>query len=309
MTLLRLILLLGRDVARDLVRHRGQHLVAVFTLALGLFLAGGGLLLVQGLNRWVGRMEALAKITVFAAEGNGLEQAEASLRRDPRFTQVKRIPSADATRRFLESSRDAGLVLKSLGEPIPDLLELTLRPDLRNARRALEVGDSLRSLAGVGDVVVDQERLAGLQRTARVLRSALAALGALLLVAAGFSTGNVIRMTVLAREEEITIMRLVGATERFIRTPLLAEGAVLGLGASALAVLGLLALWLPLSRGLGNLSPLLVELARTGFFSPGNMAILAGIGMLTGALGSLWGFWNTQRALRQMEAMLQEKGA
>lgn len=306
---LRLLGLLVGDVARDLVRHRGQHFVAVLTLALGLFLAGGGLLLVQGLNRWVSRMETLAKITVFAGEGPGLDQTEASLRRDPRFTQVRRVPSVDATRRFLESSREAGLVLKSLGEPIPDLLELTLRPDLLASRRALEVGDSLRSLPGVGDVVVDQERLASLQRSARLLRSALAGLGVLLLVAAGFSTGNVIRMTILAREEEIAIMRLVGATEGFIRLPLAVEGAALGLAAAALAILALLGLWLPVHRGLGNLPPLLVELARTGFFSPANMAILGGVGMVTGGLGSLWGFWNTQRAARQMEAMLQERGA
>jgi cell division protein FtsX len=253
-------------------------------------------------------METLAKITVFAGEGS-LDDTEARLQRDPRFVKVRRVSSEEATKRFLESSREAGLMLKSLGEPIPETLELSLRPDLLAAHRAMEVGESLRSLPGVGDVVVDQERLASLQKTARMLRSALGSLGALLLLAAGFSTGNVIRMSVLAREEEITIMRLVGATEGFIRTPLLVEGAALGLFASVFAVLGLLALWLPLDRGWGNLPPLLVELARLGFFSLRNMAALAGIGMATGGLGALWGFWNTQRTLRQMEAMLQERGA
>jgi cell division transport system permease protein len=305
MVFLRLLGLLCRDVAKDLFRNRGQHFLAVLTLALGLFLAGGGLLVVQGLNRWVSRMEAVAKVTVFAGPGASLDDAQQKLQRDPRFVKVERISSKEATRRFLESSREAGLLLQSLGEPIPDTLELSLRPDLLAGHRALEVGDSLRSLPGVGDVVVDQERLGSLQRTARLLRSALSSLGALLLVAAGFSTGNVIRMSILAREEEIAIMRLVGASEGFIRTPLLAEGAALGLAASMVAVLALLALWLPLNRGVGNLSPLLVELARLGFFSLGNMAALAAIGMATGALGALWGFWNTQRALRQMDALLQ----
>ena len=309
MVFLRLLGLLCKDVGKDLVRHRGQHFLAVLTLALGLFLAGGGLLVVQGLNRWVARMETLAKVTVFAAEGGTLDEAEPKLQRDPRFVKVRRISSPEATRRFLETSREAGLMLKSLGEPIPETLELSLRPDLLAAHRALEVGESLRSMPGVGDVVVDQERLEGLQKSARLLRSALSALGALLLLAAGFSTGNVIRMSVLNREEEIAIMRLVGATESFIRTPLLVEGAALGLLASLLADLGLLGIWLPLDRGLGNLPPLLVELARMGFFSFGNMSGLAVIGMATGALGALWGFWNTQRTLRQMEALLQERGA
>ncbi len=309
MVFLRLLGLLGTDVVKDLFRHRGQHFLAVLTLASGLLLAGGGLLVVQGLDRWVARIEGLARITVFASEGTGLDQAESQLRRDPRFASVKRISSQEATRRFMETTRDAGLMLKSLGEPIPETLELSLRPDLLASRKAIEVGESLRTINGVGDVVVDQERMEGLQRTARLLRSALSTFGVLLLVAAGFATGNVIRMCVMTREEEITIMRLVGATEGFIRTPLLVEGAVLGLLASMVAVLGLLGLWWPLAHGVGNVSPLLVELARMGFFSPGNMAMLGLIGMATGALGALWGFWSTQRALRKMEAMMQERGA
>jgi cell division transport system permease protein len=309
MVFLRLLKLLFRDVLMDLVRHRGQHFLAILTLASGLLLAGGGLLVVQGLDRWVSRMEALARITVFAGDGANLDQAESQLRLDRRFASVRRISSQEATKRFMETTRDAGLLLKSLGEPIPETLELSLRSDLLASRKAIEVGESLRSLPGVGDVVVDQERLEGLQRSAHLLRSALSTFGVLLLIAAGFATGNVIRMCVMAREEEITIMRLVGATEAFIRTPLLVEGAVLGLLASLVAVLSLLALWWPLARGMGNLSPLLVELARLGFFSPGNVLLLAAIGMATGALGAFWGFWSTQRAMRKMETMMQEKGA
>lgn len=309
MVFFRLLGLLVRDVVNDLWRHRGQHFLAVLTLASGLLLAGGGLLVVQGLDRWVSRMEGLARITVFANEGGGLDQAEGQLRRDPRFAAVRRISSQETTRRFMETTRDAGLMLKSLGEPIPETLELSLRPDLLAARRAIEVGESLRSLPGVGDVVVDQERLEGLQKTARLMRSALSSFGVLLLVAAGFATGNVIRMCVMTREEEITIMRLVGATEGFIRTPLLVEGGVLGLLASMVAVLGLLGLWWPVAHGMGRLSPLLVELARLGFFSPGNLALIAFIGTATGALGALWGFWSTQRALRKSEALMEQRGA
>jgi len=307
MAWLRLVGVLLRDVAKDILRHRGQHILAVLTLASGLLLAGGGLLAVESLDRWVSRMEALARVTVFAAEGSSLEEAEASLKRDPRFIEVKRITSAEGTRRFLETTREAGLMLESLGrEPIPESLELNLRPDLLAGRKAIEVGESLKKIPGVGDVVVDQKRLETLQKSASLLRQALGTLGFLLLVAAGFSTGNVIRMSILAREEEIAIMRLVGATESFIRTPLLVEGGVLGFLASMLAVLGLLGLWLPLSRGLGGLSPLLVQLTRTGFFSLRSLLVLGFTGVLTGALGALWGFWSTQRSQRKMQAMYED---
>jgi cell division transport system permease protein len=306
MLFLRLLAVLCRDVAKDLLRHRGQHLLAILTLASGLLLAGGGLLAVESLDRWVSHMESQAKVTVFATEGGKLDEAEGALKRDPRFREVKRISSQEGTRRFLETSREAGLILESLGnEPIPESLELALRQDLLTAHRAVEVGESLRQLPGVGDVIVDQQRLESIQNSARLVRQALSLMGLLLLVAAGFSTGNVIRMSVLSREEEISIMRLVGATESFIRTPLLVEGATLGLTASLTAILALLGIWWPFHRGFGSISPLLVELARMGFFSFKSMFLLGFIGTATGALGALWGFWTTQRAQRRAEEIME----
>ena len=309
MTNLRLIGLLLQDVLRDLYRHRGQYVLAVLTLASGLLLAGGGLLLVESLDRFVGRLEGMAKVVAYAAEGRSLDESELRLKRDPRFREVRRVSAEENRKRFLAATREAGMLLEGAGQDaLPESLELTLRPDLAVGSRAVEVGESLRGMPGVGDVLVDQERLENIQRMARMLRSALGTLGLVLLLAAGFATGNVIRMSILAREEEITIMRLVGASEGFIRTPLLLEGAFLGLAGSLLALLGLFSLWLPLSRGLGGLSPMLVELARLGFFSLGSMVLLTFVGAATGALGALWAFWTTRKAQREEEALMEGAG-
>lgn len=303
---LRLLTVLLSDAFKDLLRHRGQHILAVLTLASGLLLAGGGLLVVESLDRLALRLEGLAKVTLWAEPGGSLQAAEARLRKDPRFVEVQRLSAEENVKRFKETTREAGLLLDSVGkDALPESLELTLRPDLRNAGKAMEVGESLRAEPGVADVLVDQERLEGLQKTARLVRQALGALGLVLLLAAGFSTGNVIRMSIMAREEEIAIMRLVGAGEGFIRTPLLLVGALLGLLGSALAVGGLYGLWLPLSRGYMNLPPLLVELARLGFFSVRSILLLAVVGAITGAMGALWGFWSTQKAQREADALLE----
>ncbi len=262
--------------------------------------------MVEGLGRMVSRMESMAKVVVFAAEGAHLDQAETALKRDPRFIAIRRVSAQENQSRFKELTREAGVLLESAGpDALPESLELTLRADLREGHRPVEAGQSLKGLPGVGDVLVDHERLEALQKGAQLVRTALSTLGVLLLLAAGFATGNVIRMSILAREEEIAIMRLVGASEAFIRTPLLVEGGALGLMGSALALSGLWALWLPLSRGVGGLSPLLVEVARTGFFSVTSIGILAGVGAATGALGALWGFLATQRAQR-LAALVQE---
>ncbi len=303
---LRLLAVLLRDAAKDLFRHRGQHFLAIITLASGLLLAGGGLLMLESLERAVGRLEGLARITVWAAEGTPLDDLEARLRRDPRFPAVARITSQEATRRLNETTREAGLMLESLGrETMPEYLELTLNTNLSKAGRALEVGESLKTIEGVGDVLVDHERLMSMQRAASWMRSAFGTLGLLLLIAAGFSTGNVIRMSILSREEEISIMRLVGASEAFIRTPLVIEGGLLGVLGSALAILGLFGFWAGIAKGAGSISPMLVELARLGFFSMPSLALLVGVGTFTGMAGAWWGFWSTQRVQREQQEALE----
>jgi cell division transport system permease protein len=88
---------------------------------------------------------------------------------------------------------------------------------------------------------------------------------------------------------------------------MLVEGGVLGLAASLLAIVALFGFWWPLHRGFGGISPLLVELARLGFFSFKSVFLLGFMGTATGALGALWGFWTTQRAQRRTEEILENK--
>lgn len=307
MRLLRLGLSLASDVAKDLWRHRGQNAMAVVTLASGLMLAGGGLLLVESLGRWVDQLSRQARVTLWAAPGGTLDQAEAILGRDPRVAGVQRLSAEENTRRFRELSRESGLLLDALGsEPLPESLEVQLRTDLSSGPRAMEAAETFQKLPGVADVLADQERLEQVQRQALLARRGLALLGLVLLLAAGFTTGNVIRMTLTLREDEIAIMRLVGASEGFIRTPLLLEGACLGLAGSLLAVGGLYALWVPAAKGVGGFSPFLVNLARQGFFSPQSLGLLAAVGTTTGALGSAWGFWMTRRAEQVRERALED---
>jgi cell division transport system permease protein len=101
-------------------------------------------------------------------------------------------------------------------------------------------------------------------------------------------------------------MRLVGASEAFIRTPLVIEGGLLGVLGSGLAVLGLFGFWLGIAKGAGAISPMLVELARLGFFSVPSLLLLFGVGTFTGMAGAWWGFWSTQRTQRVQQEALEQ---
>jgi len=113
-----------------------------------------------------------------------------------------------------------------------------LRPGARSPETVAAVARRLRSLTFVDDVRYGAEWLDKLYRIRTIARLAGLALGSLFAVVAAIIISATIRTAVLAREREIAIMRLVGATDGFIRLPFLIEGATKGLlgGVVALAL-------------------------------------------------------------------------
>ena len=118
--------------------------------------------------------------------------------------------------------------------PLRDSIEVRLA----DPRYADQVVRALNAAEGVADVKYRRDLADRIRRVGEAVRIGSAALVALLGTATLFLIANTIRLTVYARRREIQIMKLVGATDWFIRWPLLIEGVLLGLaGAGAAAAL------------------------------------------------------------------------
>jgi cell division transport system permease protein len=171
---------------------------------------------------------------------------------------------------------------EDLGEnPFPAALEVTLHPARNSAADAQRLVDGFRKAPGVEDVEYDLLWIQRLSTAVRLVRGAGAFLGAILVLAAVFTISNVMRLTMYARQDELDIMRLVGAAPAYVKGPFVLQG---GLG----GVLALVLLWgifHALSRDLLATSDLL---GRTAIVLPPTMAalIVAG-GTLVGLAGSL----------------------
>lgn len=110
----------------------------------------------------------------------------------------------------------------------------------------------------------------------------------LLSFTAVFLIANTIKITILARRKEISIMKMVGATNSFIRWPFFIEGALLGFVGSlipALIILG--GYWKLLNLSSLNLNLLMIELTPFEQIAPTMIALLLGIGIVIGVWGSL----------------------
>lgn len=110
----------------------------------------------------------------------------------------------------------------------------------------------------------------------------------LLSFTAVFLIANTIKITILARRKEISIMKMVGATNSFIRWPFFIEGALLGFVGSLIpAVVILGGYWKLLNLSSLNLNLLMIELTPFGKIAPTMIALLLGIGIVIGVWGSL----------------------
>jgi cell division transport system permease protein len=210
---------------------------AVTTITVALLVIGSAGLIGLNLRRVAAAVEAQVQVVAFlrddltGAQAEGVRAAAAAL---PGVRAVRLVGRDEALRR-LEAQLGDAVAFADLREanPLPETLEL----DLQDPRRAPVVAAELARLRGVAEVgyggqVVD--RLLALTRGVRLLAAMLTAFLAGVAVIVVVST---IRLTVVARRQEIEIMALVGATRWFIRWPFILEGLLQGAAAGALGVL------------------------------------------------------------------------
>ncbi|MEY3974617.1 MAG: hypothetical protein RIS59_978 [Pseudomonadota bacterium] len=161
------------------------------------------------------------------------EALEKTLRSAPGVRDVRFIGRDAALRRLAKDLGDDRL-LDGLGKnPLPDALVVTLASGLSEARtNALVTG--WRSRVEVEEVLADRELTERLQRIAGTARLLAQAIVALLLVSGAVVVFNTIRLQLAGRQQEIELIRLLGAPAAFVRRPFVARGTLLAFTGAAL---------------------------------------------------------------------------
>jgi len=291
MTLLQALAYFAREAAVNLVRSWKVSLLAVLTIAVSLCLGGTFLLASRNLGGAVERWRAEARVVVYLQPQTSppeLARLAAGARRAPWVAAVEPVSAALARRRFQEAFPSLGGLVEGLGqEPLPASLEIALAGGKRRPGRA-ELAtwlDSWRRRPEVSLVDDDREWLAQLETFLAIVRGIGLALGAVLLGAAVFTIASVIRLTAYLHHEEIATMRLVGATEFYIRGPFYVEGLLQGLLGAAVALIGLLAAFRAAHARAG--ASIFASLLATDFLSPRQLAWLVLVGASAGLLGAV----------------------
>jgi cell division transport system permease protein len=288
MALLRAFSYFVNEALTSLWRSRLVNAVSIGTIAVSLFVLGAFLTVASALSGLVTRWTETVQVIVYLEDGletRVRESLENRLREDPAVASLQLVSREEALARFRGMFRDLSSLPEDLGEnPFPASLEVNLRPERQSAAEVERLAKALAGVPGVREVQYDLLWIERLSTGVRLVRVVGAFLGGILVLAAVFTISNVIRLTIYAREDELDIMRLVGATRAYVKGPFVAEGVIQG-GVGGLVASFLLwtaLAWLSRDLQVSDLLP-----HATLSLSPALGVLLVAGGMLVGLVGSL----------------------
>lgn len=275
-----------REACRSLARNRFMTLASVSTVALSLLILGVFLLGAVNLNNMAVTLESQVEVTAFLEDELEAEEVEV----------IKgRIQGLDGVREVTFVSKEEALerLKQQFGERKDLLTSVEKNNPLRNAVevRTLDptnvknVVEELKALPGVAKVSFKEEIIDRLFSLTKAIRLVGLAVVVLLVGATIFLISNTIRLTVFARRREISIMKLVGATDWFIRWPFVLEGLCLGLLGSIPAMFLVVRFYHWLAAGVYQTLPFIPMLKPESILGRLQL-LLVGIGILVGTLGS-----------------------
>ena len=287
---MRTVSYLLREAWANLRTNRTTTMVAILTTAFTLACIGIFLLLYVNLRAAAGWLQEDIKIMVYLDDhvtADAQAGIEEQLRGDRAVAAIQFISKDQALGEFKAQFPSESHLLEGLGQnPLPASFVVTLSPPFRSPEAVKRWSERVQRLGGVAKVDYNQEWIDALAMVIRSIELVAIGIGVILSAAAVTIIANTIRLTLLARRDEIAILRLIGATTGFIRIPYLLEGAVLG-GLGSMISLFMLKFLYELfhqqMRATGRLSGLDSLIA---FFPFTFCAALVLVGMALGCAGS-----------------------
>lgn len=227
-----------REAMRGIRRAPLLSALSVTTIAFSLFAFGLFGLVALNIRQTLQQVEERVEIRAFIAEGTPIEASSALLGDVQAFPEVQSAMLV-SPREALERARSELKEFADIFEEglLPSSIDVHLREGYRDPVTMRAVAARLDAYDFVDEVRYGEEWVEKLYRLRTIAGLAGTTLGVTFAVVAMIIIGATIRMTVLARAREIEVMRLVGATDGFIRAPFLIEGCVKGVLGGACALL------------------------------------------------------------------------
>jgi cell division transport system permease protein len=222
------------EALKGLRRNLMMTVAVILSVTVSLTLLGASLLLSEQVelatDDWVGQVE----VSIFLCDGRTCpeitpeqqEQLQTDLEEHQVVEEVFYESKEEAYDRFVDLFSDQPNLIESVDA---DVLPASFRVRLENPQLFAVIADEFQAYPGVEEIVDQRQVLDQFLRFTNVIRNAALIVAVIQLVAAGVLIANTIRVAAFARREQTSIMKLVGASNWYIRLPFVMEGVFAGL--------------------------------------------------------------------------------
>ena len=282
-----------REMWASFRRNLTLTAAAILTSAIALLLVGTTLLIQRAFENLLVQWKGDVAMIVFVRSDATPEQIaliDESIRSAPTIINVDKLQYLDKTQTYEEAKRifagDPVTLSLLTPENIPS--EFKVVPITQDPALVRSLSEQYRSLPGVEDVALAEDEFEVISTLSKFVRTVTLVMSLVLLVVAVGLIWNTIRTAMFARRREIEVMKLVGATNWFIRVPFMLEGLLQGLIGAVVSCGGLWALNSAWSNGVAGFKPgtgISSLVVPSGYLS-GVMVVILIIGALAGAIGS-----------------------
>lgn len=279
----------ARETTISLRRNLLMTLAGILTVAVSLALFGGIMLLSRWVEHGTQQIKGGVRLEIFMtvnATQAQIDDVATALDEDAQVKDYRFLDKQAAYEEFKRIFRkDPDLVKNVDAEALPTSFRIVpVEAEFtNNIRRRFE------PLAGVDDVATPDEALRGLLSATDTARIIFFGLSLVLLLSSLFLIVNTIRLATFARRREIEVMKLVGASNWFVRVPFMAEGLVQGLIGAGLAVGVVAALKAGFDQWFDDPDGFFRQFYVTNSDAFSIALIVLGLGVLIGLVGSLIG--------------------
>jgi cell division transport system permease protein len=272
---------------KDIRENQFLTLISVVTIALSILIASSFALFFlnagEALNMWQKGIRMMAYLKADVSEAARLD-TKYRLQTIAGVQEAVFISKNEALQRLKQQMRSHSALLDNLRKnPLPDAFEIILHTETRSGDELQGLAEHIQELPAVAEVEYGRQWIQRFVSVVNLFSLAGYAIGALFFMATIFIVANTIRLVLYSRRDEIEIMRLVGATDRFIKIPFYLQGMMQG---AAGTMAGLAVLFLGYISLSSHFEPSLAGgMVSVRFFSAGACAAILAVGVLIGWIG------------------------
>ena len=281
-----------KRAVQDILRNKILNIITVITISLSIIIVGAFALFIINANHIMDSWKRCSRIMVYLSPDVSEIDIPAIKHK---ITEIYGVDSArfiskdEALSMLRKKMKQQASLLDNLREnPLPDAFEIKMTASYAEQKEIKSIVARIKSFPFVEELEYGQRWLGQFSDILHLFRLAGFAVGGLFLMAAIFIVANTIRLVLYSRNEEIEIMRLVGATENFIKIPFYVEGLMQGLLGG---IAGLALLYISFMLISSNLSQyVLTGFVNLRFFSFGTSCLMILGSMFIGWIGCFLSF-------------------